>query len=294
MNAILLALLVSAPVRIGLVRTANAGPLHVAIEAGFFAEAGLEPKLEYLASDAAVSAAVEQGRVDIGFAALSAPFYRAAAAHGFKLIASQATDQSHFPLYAFLIGKRAHEAGFAGVHDLPRKKIALRDPESGLRYALHRITERFRLEPATPVWTKEADAALLPYPEALRKKRDGFLLRLSDLAQWQQSAAFIKVGTDAEAFLKAYRRGATEYSTNFLQYDDGGDFIPGPHHAAYLAVIARESKVSPEWLDATKAYCDPHANLDVEDIARQVKFWQSLGKLDPGVTAAQLIATSQP
>jgi NitT/TauT family transport system substrate-binding protein len=286
-------MLVAAPVRIGLVRTANAGPLYVALEAGYFHEAGLEPRVEYLPSDAAVEAAVAKGRVDVGFAALSAPFYRAAAAGGFRLIASQVDDQSHFPLSAFLIGKRAHDAGFIGVRDLPHKKIALSDPESGLRYALNRVTERFRLEPATPVFSKEhADAVLLPYPEALRKKGDGYLLRLSDLAQWQQSAAFIKAGADKaliESFLTAYRRGAGEYSANFLQYDDGGDFIAGPHHAAYLAAISRESRVKPELLSVTKTYCDPHANLDVEDIGRQIKFWQSLGKLDPAVTAAQLL-----
>jgi ABC-type nitrate/sulfonate/bicarbonate transport system substrate-binding protein len=293
---LLLALVLAGPIRVGLVRTANAGPLYVALEEGLLEDA----HVEYLGSDAAVADAVAKGKIDIGFAALSAPFYRTAAARGFKLIASQATDQSHFPLDAFVIGKKAHDLGFVGVRDLPRKRIAMSDPESGLRYAVNRIAERFRLEPAVPVFVKDplkavtkgdADAALLPYPAALQVK-GGYLLRLSDLAQWQQSAVFAgKAAAPAliESFLKGYRQGATDYSTNFLQYDDGGDFIAGPNHPALLKAIARESHEKPEVLSITKAYCDPHANLDVEDIARQIKFWQSLGKLDPKVTAESLL-----
>jgi ABC-type nitrate/sulfonate/bicarbonate transport system substrate-binding protein len=290
----LIALVLAGPIRIGLVRTPNAGPLYVALEEGLLKDA----HIEYLSSDAAVADAVAKGKIDIGFAALSAPFYRTAAAQGFKLIASQATDQSHFPLDALVIGKKAHDAGFVGVHDLPRKRIAIGDPESGVRYGLNRIAERFHLEPAVPVFVKnplkalgkgEADAALLPYPAALQSK-GGAVLRLSDLAQWQQSAVFVGKADPAlvEAFLTAYRQGATDYSTNFLMYDDGGEFIPGPNHPALLQAIARESHVKPEILSVTKAYCDPHANLDIEDIGRQIKFWQSLGKLDPKVTAASL------
>jgi NitT/TauT family transport system substrate-binding protein len=292
---ILIALLLAAPIRIGLVRTPNAGPLYVALEEGLLQDA----HVSYLGSDAAVADAVAKGKIDIGFAALSASFYRTAAAQGFKLIASQATDQSHFPLDAFLISKKAHDAGFVGVHDLPRKRIAIGDAESGVRYGLNRITERFHLEAAVPVFVKDplkalakgdADAALLSYPAALQSK-GGSLLRLSDLAQWQQSVVFAGKAADPaliESFLKGYRQGATDYSSNFLMYDDGGDFIPGPNHPALLQAIARESHVKPEILSVTKAYCDPHANLDVEDIGRQIKFWQSLGKLDPKVTAASL------
>lgn len=223
----------------GLVRTANAGPLYVALEEGLLAGA----HVGYLSSDAAVAEAVAKGKIDIGFTALSARFYRTAAAQGFQLIASQATDQSHFPLDALVTKKLK----FAGVRDLPHKRIAIIDQESGVRYAPHRIAERFHVESTTPVFVKdplkaltkgEADAALLPYPAALQSKAS--LLRISDLAQWQQSAVFV-------------------------------------------------ANVKPEILSVTKAYCDPHANLDVEDISRQIEFWQSLGKLDPNVTVKDLI-----
>src|SRR5215472_16415560 len=94
------------PVRIGLVRDASAGPLYIAIAAGHFKAEGLEPHLEFLENPASVSAAVASGRVDIGLSSLSASFYSYAAVHNLKMIASQASDRSGFPMVALLIGKK--------------------------------------------------------------------------------------------------------------------------------------------------------------------------------------------
>src|SRR5579863_8868997 len=63
------------PVRIGLVRAASAGPLLVTVAAGHFKAEGLEPQLSFLESDAAVSAAVAAGKLDVGLTSVSPAFY---------------------------------------------------------------------------------------------------------------------------------------------------------------------------------------------------------------------------
>ena len=95
-----------------------------------------------------------------------------------------------------------------------------------------------------------------------------------------------------ERFMRAYQRGTADYALNFLQYDDGGDFIPGPRYAKYLELIARQTHVSPKVLAMTKTYCDRRANLDSADIGAQVQFWESKGRLDEGIVAADLIDLS--
>jgi hypothetical protein len=227
----------------------------------------------------------------VGFAALDAGWYRAAAADGLKMIGSQAFDWAGFPLYAIA----GH--GLKNPKDLAGKRVGLRDAESGVRYALQLVTDRFRLEPppraviaADPVRALRAgkvDAALVPLTEARRSKLS--VLRLGGLAQWQQSAIFVKAPGPAEPFLTAYRRGAAEYNASFLQYDDGGDFIPGPRHDQELAAIAREARMKPKEFEAAKPYSDPRAGVDVADVTAQVTFWQALGKLDPRVTAKDLV-----
>jgi NitT/TauT family transport system substrate-binding protein len=303
----------SAPVRIGLTREASIAPLLIAIDGGFFQSVGLDPHLAFFDSDSAVSAAVASGKVDIGMAALSATFYRHAAAHRFKIIASRSSDQTRFPMYALLISKEAHAAGFSGVRGLANARIGVVDADSGEYYGLYSIASRFNLDSGSIKTTAfkspagelsalargDIDAAILPIATALRAAHKGrSLLPLSDFAQWQQGVVFASAQAIAtnrtlmQEFMRAYQRGTTEYALNFLSYDDGGDFIPGSHYDQYLGVIARQVHVSSDMLARTKTYCDRRANLDVADIEKQVQFWQSRGRIDKGIVTADLLDLS--
>lgn len=302
-----------APVHIGLTREASAAPLLIAVDAGYFKLEGLDPQLTFFDGDAAVSAAVASGKIDLGLAALSAAFYRYAAAHRFKVIASRSGDQTGFPMYALLISKDAHAAGFSGVRSLSNARIGVADAESIEYYGLYSIASRFKLDAGSikaTVFKSRAgelsalsrgdiDAAILPFATALHAARNGrALLRLSDFAQWQQGVVFTsaqKIATDrtlTERFMRAYQRGTAEYALNFLGYDDGGDFIPGPHYDRYLDSIARQVNISSATLARTKTYCDRRANLDVADIERQVQFWQIRGRIEKSVVAADLLDLS--
>jgi NitT/TauT family transport system substrate-binding protein len=302
-----------APVRIALTREASIAPLLIAVDAGFFKSAGLNPQLAFFDSDSSVSAAVASGKADIGMAALSARFYRHAAAHHLKIIASRSSDQTRFPMYAFLIGKEAHAAGFSGVRGLVDARIGFADADSGEYYGLYSIASRFSLDSGSIKTTAfkspagelsalargSIDAAILPIATALRAARKGrALLPLSNFAQWQQGVVFSGAQTIAtnrplmENFMRAYQRGTAEYALNFLSYDDGGDFIPGSHYDQYLVMIARQVLVPSDTLARTKTYCDRRANLDVADIEKQVQFWQNRGRIDKGIVAADLLDLS--
>ncbi len=301
------------PVRIALVREASAGPLYIAVAAGYFKAEGLEPRLEFLDNPASVSAAVASGKVDIGLSSLSAGFYGFAAVHNLKMIASQASDRPGFPMYALLIGNKARQAGMTGVRGLPGARIGAAQTEPGAVYGLFSITSRFGLaaERIKVTWLKspslelaalsrgQIDAALLPFTIAMRSAgRDDLLLRLSDLTSWQQAAVFASAERIAtrralvERFMHAYQRAAEDYQLNFLHYDDAGDFIPGPRYDAYLKLIAEQAQVPTRELATAKTYCDRRANLDVADIRAQVRFWQCRGQLDRRIAAADLLDLS--
>jgi NitT/TauT family transport system substrate-binding protein len=146
---------------------------------------------------------------------------------------------------------------------------------------------------------EKIDAALLPYATAIRLATTRrALLRLSDYAAWQEGVVFATARMIAtkrgliERFMRGYQRGTTDYQLNFLSYDDGGDFIPGPSFDKELALIAHEIRLAPDLLAATKTYCEQRANLDAADIAKQVKFWQDQGRLDTHVAASDLLDLS--
>ena len=301
------------PMGIGLTREASAAPLFIAVEEGYFAAEGLEPHLTFFNDDSSVSAAVASGKLDIGFAALSSSFFSFAAAHDLKMIASRSSDQSRFPMYALLMKKQPRSARLDGIRELIGARIGVSDTGSSAYYALFNIASRFGLAPDAiktvslissgdelrALSRREIDAALLPYPTALHSAtKQNSLLPLSNLTQWQQGVVFttakdIAIKRDlVERFVRAYQRGTVDYALNFLQYDDGGDFIPGPRYAKYLELIARQAHVFPEVLAMTKTYCDRRANLDGVDIGGQVQFWESRGRLDKRVVASDLIDLS--
>lgn len=301
------------PARIVLTREASAASFYIAVAAGYFQAEGLDPRVTFVDNDALASKAVASGDADFGMASLSAPFYSYAATHNLKIIASRSSDQTRFPLYALEISGKAHAAGFTDVRGLRNARIALPGTDGGPYYALFSIATRFELDPQSiktislkssadeleALSRGEADAAVLPYASALHDMgRRDVLLPLSNLVQWQQGVVFTSADTTAtrrgfvEKFIRAYQRGTTAYQLNFLEYDDGGDFAPGPHYDEYLRMIARETRVSPELLAITKPYCDRRANLDVADIEKQVRFWQDQGRLDKTVAAADLLDLS--
>jgi NitT/TauT family transport system substrate-binding protein len=300
-------------VRVGLTREPSDAPFFVASEGGFFKAEGLDLQVTFLKTDAAVSAAVASGKMDIGLAALSPAFYGYAAAHGLKVIASRSSDQTGFPMYALLVSKKAQAAGLLGVRGLPNKRIGVIGNDSAESYGLFNIASRFKLDPGsikTIPFNSQAvelgalsrgdlDAALLPFPVALQSAKKGYsLLRLSDFAQWQEGVVFARAETIAarrelvERFMRAYQRGTAAYQLNFLNYDDGGDFIPGPDHVRYLDAIARQVRMSTDFVTRTKTYCDRRGNVDVADIQKQVQFWQGQGRLDKGLAAADLLDLS--
>jgi NitT/TauT family transport system substrate-binding protein len=299
--------------RIALTREASAAPLLVAVAAGYFKAEGLDLEVTFLKTDPYVSAAAASGKVDIGMAGLSASFYSYAAAHSLKMIAARSSDQSGFPMYALLISRKAHEAGFTGVRGLAHARIGITGTDSGTYYALFNIASRFGLDPGSiktislkspsgELWALsrgDIDAALLPFAIALHSaSRSEMLLPLSNFAQWQQGVVFTTAKNIAtrrnliDRFMRAYQRGTADYQLNFLSYDDGGDFIPGPHYDKYLDLIARQVQISPDMLAITKTYCDRRANLDVADIKKQVQFWQDQGRLDKRIAAADLLDLS--
>jgi NitT/TauT family transport system substrate-binding protein len=303
------------PVGVGVIHGVESGPLFIAASSGYFRDEGVDAQLKFFDTETALAAAAAAGQVDIGAAGLNASFFAYAAKHGFKFLASQISDQSGYPTDALLIGKKAYDAGFRGVKDLPHKRIAMTAAGSGEQYSIALIAQRYGLDPEDMklVWLKtpgreiaalshgEVDAAALPFITALKLRdagRGAAVLRISDLAQRQQGVVFARAQTIqanrplVERFVRAYRRGVAEYDVTFQQRSDEGDVLPGPHFDDYLSLLARQAKQPPELLKYALPYCDRLARLDVTDIERQLAFWQREGMVDKRIAAADLLDLS--
>ncbi len=303
------------PVSIGLLHTAASASLYIGVTNGYFTDEGLDAQLKFFGTDVLVQRAVAEGKLDFGVVTLTAPFFDYAARLRLKIIASQVSDQSGYPATALLITRKAYEAGFRSIRDLPRRRVGMASAASAVRYSLARIATKYRLpsDAINLVWLKtpakeiaalsrgEVDAAALPFATALQLYSSGkgaLIIRLSDFTERQQGVVIARAQSieanrsRVEKFIRAYQRSVAEYDLTFQQRDDEGTALPGPHFQLYLSLIARRAGLSPELIQYSLPYCDHLARLDVTDIDNQLKFWQGLGIASRDIASADLLDLS--
>jgi NitT/TauT family transport system substrate-binding protein len=304
----------AAGTEIALPNSIGSAPIYVGLADHAFADQGLEVRLRFLATDEQIEEAVAKGDADLGVAALTGGFFAYAAKHDLRIIAPQYADKAGFPAAALLVGKAAADAGLNGPRGLASRRIAIPSADSGLRYQIVAIARKYNVAADTitfvPLGTQAAldalaagqvDAAALPYVIAYRARAEGkgtLLLRLSDEVEAQRGVIFTRAETilnhhrEVDSFIRAYRGAAIDYYHTFLERDDAGDMLPGRNVRGYLAVIAPHSDVPPEHLPAVMPYCDHLARLDVNDLDRQLRFWQGEALVDPAIGIADLIDVS--
>ncbi len=287
----------------------GAATLVVAGVGGHFRQAGLDVRLDQATSDAAAEQAVAEGRATFGAVRLSGSFFAYAAAHDLRIIAPEYADRTGFPATVLVVSHTARDAGLRGPANFAHRRIGLLSLDTPDRFALVQSAARYAIPPASLQLSQDDDAArlrsglaagmldavVLPYAQALAWRaglHDLFILRLSDFVQWQDGVIFARAATlrgqagQAAAFMRAYRAATADYDLTFLQRDDEGTALPGAHFGAYLPAIAAHAGVSPGEAAYALTFCDRLARLDIDDLGRQLAFWQSLGVVERQVTVA--------
>ena len=293
----------------------GSAPLVVAVSGHHFAGAGINAALIEFADDAAVRQAVAEGRAEFGAARLDGAFLAYAAAHGLKIIAPEYSDKTGFPAMGLLVSKAAYEAGLRGPQSLAHRRIGMTSPDSAARFELIEAAQRYGIAPDAIelVWLgSEAkllsafesgtiDAVVVPFATAFELRRESkaaAVIRLSDYIEAQQGVVFGLADTirtkrdEVETFMRAYRAAVTDYDLTFQQRDDGGSVLPGAHFSEYLNAMAKQAGIVPELLAFALPYCDHLARLDVDDLRRQLRFWQNEGLVPTGITVDSIMDLS--
>lgn len=278
----------------------GAGPLVVGVSEHHFADLGVEVVLTGFADDAAVEQAVADGRAEFGVARLDGTFLAYAASHGLRIIAPEYSDQTGYPATGLLISKAAFDAGLRDPRSLAHRRIGMTTPDSASRFEVVQVAQRYRIAPDAIelVWLGtearqlaaladgSVDAVAVPFATAFELRAEGkapAVIRLSDYAQTQQGVVFTRAETirtkraEVEAFMRGYIAAVADYDLTFQQRDDDGGVLPGAHFEDDLIAMARQAGISPVLLAYALPYCDHLARLDVDDLGRQLRFWQQAG-----------------
>jgi len=280
-----------------------------------FAGSGIEVVLTGFANDAAVEKAVADGRAEFGAARLDGAFFAYAAAHGLKIIAPEYSDEAGYPATVLLVSKAAHDAGLRGARSLANRRIGMTAPDTAARFEFMQVARRYGIAPDAIelVWLGteakqlsaladgSVDAVAVPFATALELRREGkgaAVIRLSDYAEAQEGVVFTRAETirtkraEVETFMHAYLAAVADYDLTFQQREDGGGVLPGAHFQDYLTAIAGQAGIPRALLAYALPYCDHLARLNVDDLGRQLLFWQYAGLVPADVTLSAVVDLS--
>ena len=313
---LLVALMVGAPPtcaqdrpRVGILKLTSSAPIFVGVEKGFFKEFGVEPELVYFQAAAPIATALAAGQLDVAATGLTAATYNIVLG-GEKLwiVADKGREWPDHRLTAIVVHRDLHEAGLRTIAGLKGKRIAVTQLGSTFHYQLGNILEKERMSlkdvTIVPLQAmaaalealkgKQVDAVVLPQPFPSRAEADGFgrvLAWAGDLFPWQIATVFYskKFAADtprAVRFMKGYVKSSRHY------YDA---VLAGKGGAAYdevVAITARYTGAPPPVITLGFPYQDRNGRLWVEDIGRQMGWWQRHGFIKSTIPLKDIVDTS--
>ena len=291
----------TAKASIALLRLSSSGPVFIALEKGWFKEAGLDLAIKDFTAAAQPPLAVVSGDADFGMTAFTAGFYNLAAKGGLKVIAAQSAEKPGYPLVAIAVTNAAWDAGVRTVKDLAGKRIAMTTAGSSMHYSIEIVARKHGVDTKTITMMPlnslpnmaaafkggTVDGAIWPVTtwRQVEAETGGHLIAwVGDEAPWQLGGVFTAPRTIAERrpvvekFIGGYQRGATAYNDAFGKRENG-KIVPGPGYDDLLAILATAVKQSPALVAAGLPYIDPQGRLDVGDIYKQVQLWQAQGQV---------------
>jgi NitT/TauT family transport system substrate-binding protein len=295
--------------RVGVLKLTSSAPIFLGVEKGFFKEFGVEPELVYFQAAAPIATALAAGQVDVGATGLTAATYNIVLG-GEKLwiVADKGREWPDHRLTAIVVHKDLHDAGVRAVTDLKGRRIAVTQLGSTFHYQLGNILEKegMSLKDVTIVPLqampaalealkgKQVDAVVLPQPFPGRAEADGFGRILAwggDLFPWQiatvfYSRKFAADRTRAVNFMKGYVKASRYY------YDAVLAGKPGAAYDEVVAVTARYTGAPVPVIKLGFPYQDRNGRLWVEDVGRQMAWWQRHGFIKSTIPLKDLVDTS--
>jgi NitT/TauT family transport system substrate-binding protein len=305
---------------IGTQRLTENGALFLAAAQGYFKAEGIDLAMTAYESDQAVAETLAAGATDFGLAGFTPAVFNFAGKGLIKAIAAQAREKRDYEGTELIVSNGGFAKGLRKFDDIANKSIAVDVLGSASHYQLEQIARIKHIEPnrievkamrtldaiARAVGTNEVDAAIMPAPYAreLLVARQGKLVGwYSELDEQQLGALFVssKVIQSrravVEKFVRAYRRGVADYHAALLRKDRHSKRASDDKSHAAAMTIARyvypdrgENGVTA--VEVGAYFIEPHAQLDLADISRQIAWYKARGLIDKNVDAREVVDLS--
>jgi NitT/TauT family transport system substrate-binding protein len=124
---------------VAVLRFVSSGGLFLAVEKGYFREAGIDVDLKFFEAAQPIAVAVVSGDADFGVTAFTGGFYNLAGKGALKVIAAQAKEAKGYEGNLVVASKAAYEAGLTGMEKLAGKSVGITQVGSSFHYQMGQI-----------------------------------------------------------------------------------------------------------------------------------------------------------
>ncbi len=303
---------------VGTQRLATSGALFLAATNGYFKAEGLDVEMMAYTTPQLVVEGLAGGATDFAVAAFTGAAFNLAGKGAIKAIAAQVREKRDYEGHELIASNAAYAKGLQKPGDLADKSFAIGELGSPYHYQLGQTAriKRFDLgsvllKPgasldvmARQVATGEADATILP-PQYARELLTAGQAKLvswfSEIDEPQLGALFASAKTigkrdTVDKFLRAYRKGAADYTAALMRNDKYSKRILDAKSKDAAAAIARyvypNQASGIATVEATVYYMDPQARLDAADVERQVEWYKSQSLIDSSVVPRNVMDLS--
>ena len=298
--------------KIGVLRLSSSAPVFIALEKGYFRDAGVDVDLKFFDAAQPIAVATTSGDIDFGVTAFTAGLYNLAGKGTLEVIGGMSREKAGYPLIGYFASNNAYAAGLKTPKDLAGKRVAVTQVGSSFHYSLGLLADKYHFKlsdvkvlpmqslsnAAAALKGETVDAALLPVSTA-RKLMDSNGAKLlgwvGDETPWQLGAVFASTKTAANKalvtkVLAALTRADKEYHDVILAHFKDGKAPITDETKPLLAIIAKYTNGTVEQVAGNCAYIDPDGKLDVKNVANQIEWLQAQGFVDKGFGANDIIA----
>ena len=299
--------------KVGVLKLTSSAPIFIGVEKGFFKEFGVEPELVYFQAAAPIATALATGQVDVGATGLTAALFNIVLG-GEKLwiVADKGREWPGYPLTAIVVQTELYEGGLKTIADLRGKRIGITQLGSTFHYHLGNVLEKegmtladVKVVPLQAMGAamealkgKQVDAIMLPQPFPGTAEAQGFGRILAwggDLFPWQIATIFYsnKFAGDRERatnFMKGYVKAARYYHDAVL-VKEGGRIRQGTNYEEVVAITAKYTGGSPAVVRLGFPYQDRNGRLLVEDVGKQMTWWQKHGFIKSVIPLKDIVDT---
>jgi NitT/TauT family transport system substrate-binding protein len=299
---------------IGALRFTSHAASFVAVERGYFAEAGLDVELRFFQAAQPMAVAIASGDVDYAVTAVSGGLISLADKGAIKVIGGALSEEPGIDGQKILASDAAFQAGMTSAADMGGKKFGISTAGSSFHYMGSKIAQAEGIDLSFVPLQKvgaiigalksgQIDAwSIVPH---IAKPLAGsgavhIIGNVSDyLPNYQVTTVFTSTDNannqrdQTGGFLAGFSKGVTDYNSAMIDKaggDEGMNAMVDLIHK-YVYTDRPREKAAPSIINGTMRL-NEGAKLNVASMQDQLGWFQSEGLVDAGITMDTFVDTS--